>query len=67
MNADGSGLHRVAETLGDEPSVAWSPDESQLFVYSGTGSFVIDAASGEATPLTFVTGYGPVVWLAQAL
>jgi hypothetical protein len=63
INADGSGLRRVAETGADEPSTAWSPDQTQLFVYSGTGSFVLDAASGAVTPLTFVTGYGPTVWL----
>ena len=64
INVDGSGLRRVAETSADEPSVAWSPDQTQLFVYSGTGSYVVDAASGSATALTFVTGYGPTVWLA---
>jgi WD40-like Beta Propeller Repeat len=64
VNADGSGLHRIAETGADEPSVAWAPDASQLFVYSGTGSFILEATSGEVTPLTFVQGYGPVVWLS---
>jgi hypothetical protein len=63
MNADGSGLHRVAEVGGDEPSVAWSPDQSRLFVYSGTGSYIVDAATGELTPLKFVQGYGPALWL----
>jgi WD40-like Beta Propeller Repeat len=63
INTDGTGLHRVAETGGDEPSVAWSPDSSQLFVYSGTGSFLVDVASGSLTPLLFVQGYGPVIWL----
>jgi Tol biopolymer transport system component len=63
MNADGSGLHRVAEVGGDEPSVAWSPDETQLFVYSGTGSFIVEATTGAITPLKFVQGYGPVIWL----
>jgi hypothetical protein len=66
VNADGSGLRRVAETGADEPSVAWSPDQSQVFVYSGTGSFIADIASGELTPLSFVQGYGPIVWLASA-
>jgi WD40-like Beta Propeller Repeat len=66
INADGSGLHRVAETAGDEPSVAWSPDETQLFVYSGVGSDIVDAASGTLTPLKFVQGYGPVVWLSTS-
>jgi hypothetical protein len=65
VNADGSGLHRVAETGADEPSVAWSPDQTHVFVYSGTGSFIADALSGELTSLSFVQGYGPVVWLAS--
>jgi WD40 repeat protein len=65
VNADGSGLRRVAETGGDEPSVGWSPDGRQLFVYSGTGSFIADALSGELTPLNFVKGYGPIVWLTS--
>ena len=65
INADGSGLHRVAETAGDEPSVVWSPDpdKAQLFVYSGVGSAIVDVASGAVSPLKFVQGYGPVVWL----
>jgi hypothetical protein len=66
VNADGSGLHRVAETGADEPSVSWSPDAQQLFVYSGTGSYIVDAVSGEVTPLAFVKGYGPTVWLAAS-
>jgi Tol biopolymer transport system component len=63
MNADGSNLHRVAVVAGDEPSVSWSPDGASLFVYSGIGSFVVDAATGDTTPLTFLTGYGPTNWL----
>jgi Tol biopolymer transport system component len=66
VNLDGSGLHRVAETGADEPSVAWSPDARSLFVYSGTGSYIVDAQSGEVTPYAFVKGYGPTVWLASA-
>jgi hypothetical protein len=63
VNADGSGLRRVAETAADEPSVAWSPDQTQLFIYSGTGSYVVDAMSGAVTTFSFVQGYGSVVWL----
>jgi Tol biopolymer transport system component len=63
VNADGTGLGRVAETGADEPSVGWSPDARQLFVYSGTGSFIVDANTGELTPLSYVKGYGPIVWL----
>jgi hypothetical protein len=64
INTDGSGLRRVAETGADEPSVTWSPDQTELFVYSGTGSFIVDAATGALTPLSYVTGYGPVAWVA---
>jgi Tol biopolymer transport system component len=64
VNVDGSGLRRVAETGADEPSVAWSPDQTQLFVYSGTGSYSVEVASALVTPYSFIQGYGPVVWLA---
>jgi hypothetical protein len=65
VNADGTGLHRVAETGADEPSIGWSPDGRELFVYSGTGSFIVDANTGEVTPLNFVKGYGPIAWLTS--
>ena len=65
MDVDGSNLHRAAETAADEPSVSWSPDGNQLFVYSGTGSFIVDIASGgSVSSLQYVQGYGPTVWLA---
>src|SRR5258708_6655384 len=54
VNVDGSGLRRVAETGADEPSVAWSPDQTQLFVYSGTGSYIVESASGTVTAYSFV-------------
>jgi Tol biopolymer transport system component len=66
INLDGSGLRRAAETGADEPSVAWSPDQQQLFVYSGTGSYIVDLAGGDPSSLPFVKGYGPVVWLASS-
>lgn len=63
MNSDGSNLQRAAVVGGDEPSVAWSPDGTQLFVYSGIGSTLVDVRTGETTPLSFVKGYGPTAWL----
>jgi Tol biopolymer transport system component len=63
VHADGSNLRRVAETGADEPSVVWSPDGTELFVYSGTGSFLVPVAGGEVTPLSYVQGYGPVAWV----
>jgi Tol biopolymer transport system component len=65
VNADGSRMRHVADTGADEPSIAWSPDETQLFVYSGTGSFILDVATNAVTPLSFVQGYGPVVWVSN--
>jgi len=65
VNADGTNLHRAAETGADEPSVSWSPDGAQLFVYSGTGSFIVETNGGALTPLAYVQGYGPTVWLTS--
>ena len=53
----------LAQVGADDGTLAWSPEDSQLFVYGGTGSFVVDAASGDATPLTCVSGYGTTAWL----
>jgi hypothetical protein len=45
--------------------LSWSPDGSQLFVYGGTGSFLVDASTGAATQLGFVSGYGATSWLPR--
>jgi Tol biopolymer transport system component len=63
IRADGSDLHLLAQVGADDGTLAWSPDGSQLFIYGGTGSFVVDADSGDATPLTYVSGYGTIAWL----
>ena len=66
VSADGSGVRRLAELGGDDATVAWSPDGGQLFVYGGTGSFLVDASTGEVTPIPYVAGYGGVAWLAES-
>jgi hypothetical protein len=43
--------------------VTWSPDGTQLLVYGGWGSLLIDVASGEQTALPFLAGYGSLAWL----
>jgi Tol biopolymer transport system component len=63
MAADGSAVGRLAELGADDASVSWSPSGTQLFVYGGTGSFLVDAASGQTTPLPYVAGYGGTSWL----
>jgi Tol biopolymer transport system component len=63
VNTDGTNLRQIQDIIDDDPSVAWSPDGSQLLVYGGWGSFVVDVASGTATSLPYVVGYGSVGWL----
>ena len=63
VNADGSGLRQIEDLIDDDPSVAWSPDGTQLLVYGGWGSFVVDTASGEYTSLSYIAGYGSIAWL----
>ena len=66
VNADGSApAARLAAVGADDGTVAWSPDGTRLFVYGGTGSSIVDAASGEVTPLRFLSGYGATSWVAD--
>jgi hypothetical protein len=63
IGADGSNPHQLAYLGADDPSLAWSPDGRQLFAYGGTGSFLIDVASGETERLAYLVGYGAVAWV----
>jgi Tol biopolymer transport system component len=65
VNTDGSNLHQISDILDDDPSVAWAPDGSQLLVYGGWGSFLVDARGGgtTSTSLPYLAGYGSVAWL----
>ena len=63
VNADGSAPRRLAELGADDGSITWSPDGSSLFIYGGTGSFLVDAASGAVMPLPYISGYGATAWL----
>jgi hypothetical protein len=42
--------------------VAWSPDGSQLFVHGGTGSFIVDATTGDVAEFPYLAGYGGAAW-----
>lgn len=63
VNADGSGLRRLAELGADDGSITWSPDGTQIFVHGGTGSFLVDGLTGAVTPLPYIAGYGATAWL----
>jgi Tol biopolymer transport system component len=66
VNVDGSAAAtRLAALSADDGTVGWSPDGSRLFVYGGTGSFIVDAASGEVRPLSFLSGYGATSWASD--
>jgi hypothetical protein len=60
---DGSNAHLLAALGADDPSLAWSPDGRQLFVYSGTGSFIVDATTAEVARYPYLSGYGSVAWV----
>jgi hypothetical protein len=63
VDADGTDLRQIQDVYDDDPSVAWSPDGSQLLIYGGWGSFVIDVATGSATSIPHLAGYGSIAWL----
>lgn len=63
VGADGSGLQRLAQVGADDGTVSWSPDGTELFVYGGTGSFPVDATTGDVTPLSYLAGYGSTAWV----
>jgi hypothetical protein len=65
VHAGGSDLRQVPDVLNDEPSIAWSPDGSQLLVYGGWGSYLVDVPSGNSSLLSFLPGYGALAWLSD--
>lgn len=66
VNADGSAAAtRLAAVSADDGTLAWSPDGTRLFVYGGTGSFIVDAGTGETSPLSFLAGYGGTSWVSD--
>jgi len=50
----------VSKSCTREPS-AWS----QLLVYGGWGSYLVDVPSGDSSLLSFLPGYGALAWLSD--
>jgi hypothetical protein len=56
-------MRRLAQLGADDGTVSWSPDGDELFVYGGAGSFLVELATGDVTPLGYIAGYGATAWL----
>jgi len=61
---DGSNARESAQVEGDDASVAWSTDGSELLVYGGGSSYVVDAGTGSFQVLRYLVAYGSIAWLA---
>jgi hypothetical protein len=62
---DGSGLRKLASLGADDPTATWSPDGSQLFIYSGSGAWLLDPRTETLDRIAYVSGYGLTAWLAE--
>jgi hypothetical protein len=60
---DDSNARELAQVEGDDASVAWSLDGPELLVYSGGGSYLVDAGTGTFQVLSYLVGYGSIAWL----
>jgi Tol biopolymer transport system component len=65
VQADGSGLRKLASLGADDPTATWSPDGSQLFIYSGSGAWLLDPRTETLDRIAYISGYGLTAWLAD--
>jgi Tol biopolymer transport system component len=56
------GVRRLGTLTEDEPTLAWSADGRFMAVSGGTGVYVVDATSGQATQLQQIGGFGGIDW-----
>lgn len=66
VDVDGTHLHQVAELGADDASLSWSPDGTQILVYGGSGSALVDPVTGETDPLGYLAGYGSTAWVVHS-
>ncbi len=62
IDANGGEPREVAVLGADDPSITWAPDGHQLFVYSGSGSFIVGISSREVASYPYLAGYGATAW-----
>jgi hypothetical protein len=65
VQTDGGGLRKLATLGADDPTATWSPDGSELFIYSGSGAWLLDPRTEALDRIAYVTGYGLTAWLAD--
>jgi Tol biopolymer transport system component len=65
VDVDGSNLRQVAELGADDASLSWSPDGRHILVYGGSGSALVDSATGQTDPLSYLAGYGSAAWVSE--
>jgi len=59
---DGGALTRVADIKDDDPTVAWSPDDTQLAIFGIGALYVVDSKGGTPSKLVQQGGYGGLDW-----
>lgn len=64
VNADGSGLKRLAEIAENMPSLTWSGDGSTVYALGGGAWWKIDAATGLAEQMAAGIPQAQIVWLS---
>jgi hypothetical protein len=64
VNADGSGLRRLAEVAENMPSIAWSADGAFIYVLGPGAFWRIDVATGEALKVAAGVPLGQIAALS---
>jgi hypothetical protein len=65
VQTDGGGLRKLASLGADDPTATWSPDGRQVFIYSGSGAWLLDPRTESLDRIAYVSGYGLTAWLAD--
>ena len=64
VNADGTGLRRLAEIAENMPSLSWSGDGGALYALGSQAFWQIDPVSGKTTQIAQGNPQAQIVWLS---